>query len=103
MIQDDSVSMPNRRTTAMDNAERVHSELINQAVARQAYEQQHANISTRRERMYLIYNIKINFVFFYLAETLRLEEQPLAEDQQALLAEFERRRRVRKTKRFCRK
>jgi len=72
MIQDDSVSMPNRRTTAMDNAERVHSELINQAVARQAYEQQHANISTRRERMYLIYNIKINFVFFLFSGNIEI-------------------------------
>ncbi len=55
MIQDESVSMPNRRTTTGDNAERVHSELISQAIGRQAYEQQQANIPTRRERMYLHY------------------------------------------------
>ncbi|CAF4625042.1 unnamed protein product [Rotaria sp. Silwood1] len=83
MIQDDLVSMPNRRTTTIDNAERVHSDLLNQAVARQAFEQQQqattsTNIPTRRD-----------------AETIRLEEQALAEDQQALLAEFERRRRAR--------
>jgi hypothetical protein len=53
MIQDESVSMPNRRTTtAVDNAERVHSELVNQAVARQVFEQQQGHIPTRRERMY---------------------------------------------------
>jgi hypothetical protein len=51
MIQDESVAMPNRRTTAVDNAERVHSELINQAIARQTYEQQQGNTLTRRERM----------------------------------------------------
>jgi len=50
MIQDESVSMPNRRTTALDNAERVHSELINQAVARQTIEQHQQ--STRREGIY---------------------------------------------------
>ncbi len=45
---------------------------------------------------------KINFDFsFCLVETIRLEDQPLAEDQQALLAEFERRRRVRKKTTFC--
>jgi hypothetical protein len=38
-----------------------------------------------------------NFYFnfhYYLAETPRLEGELLAEDQQALLAEFDRRRRV---------
>ena len=34
----------------------------------------------------------------YLADTLRLHEEPIGEDQQAMLAEFERRRRVRETK-----
>jgi hypothetical protein len=54
MIQEENVSMPNRRTGGLDNAERVHSELINQAVARQAYEQQQqVNIPTRREGMFL--------------------------------------------------
>ena len=33
-------------------------------------------------------------MIFSLAETVRLEEQPMGEDQQALLAEFDRRRRV---------
>ncbi len=36
------------------------------------------------------------FCYCYLAEIHRSEEQPFGEDQQALLAEFERRRRVRK-------
>ncbi len=40
------------------------------------------------------------FCYYHLAQTLRLEDQPLAEDQQALLAEFERRRRVRYKKTF---
>lgn len=53
MNPDDPVSMPNRQTTTMvNNAERVHSQLVGQAVARQAYEQQQASIPTRRERMY---------------------------------------------------
>jgi hypothetical protein len=54
MIQDGSVSMPNRRTTTIDNAERVHSELTSQATARQTFEQQQqqTNILARRERMY---------------------------------------------------
>jgi len=52
MIQDGSVSMPNRRTTTMDNAERVHSELTSQATARQTFEQQQTSILARRERMY---------------------------------------------------
>ncbi len=34
-------------------------------------------------------------LYHSLAETIRLEDQPIAEDQQALLAEFDRRRRVR--------
>jgi len=45
---------------------------------------------------FYINRIKFYFYYFYLVETVRLEDQPLAEDQQALLAEFERRRRVRK-------
>lgn len=50
MIQDDSVSMPNRRTTtAVDHAERVHTALASQAAARQT---EQATIPTRRERMY---------------------------------------------------
>jgi hypothetical protein len=54
MIQDEQVSLPTRRTTTTgDHAERVHSELLSQAAARQAYEQQHqGSIPTRRERMY---------------------------------------------------
>jgi len=42
--------------------------------------------------------LKEIFMLFlcYLAEIHRSEEQPFGEDQQALLAEFERRRRVRK-------
>ena len=57
MIQDESVPMPSRRTTNLDNAERVHNELLNQVTAaRHALEQQQtntsANIPTRRERMY---------------------------------------------------
>jgi len=52
MNQDDQLSMPNRQTMTINNAERVHSQLVSQAVARQAYEQQQASISTRRERMY---------------------------------------------------
>jgi hypothetical protein len=56
MIQDVSVTIPNRRSNSMDNAERVHTELLHQAaVTRQAYEEQQANISAnvpiRRERM----------------------------------------------------
>ena len=58
MIQDEHVSLPNRRTTTTttsDHAERVQSELLGHALARQAYEQQqHASIPTRRERMYSI-------------------------------------------------
>ncbi len=46
-------------------------------------------------------NLYLSFCYYHLAETLRLEDQPLAEDQQALLAEFERRRRVRKKTTFC--
>jgi hypothetical protein len=62
MIQDDSVSMPNRRTTTgLDNAERVHSELINQAVARQAYEQQQQINIPRREGIN-----KIDFLVFFI-------------------------------------
>lgn len=34
---------------------------------------------------------------------MKLEDQPIAEDQQALLAEFDRRRRVRKQKDFVKK
>jgi len=45
-------------------------------------------------------NLYLIFCYYHLAETLRLEDQPLAEDQQALLAEFERRRRVRKKTTF---
>ncbi len=99
MIQDQSVSLPNRRTTTTgDHAERVHNQLANQTIARQAYEQQHqTNIPTRRERMYFCFCLKVKFfVFIYLAETVRLEDQPFGDDQQALLAEFERRRRVNK-------
>lgn len=33
-------------------------------------------------------------MIFSLADAVRLEEQPVGEDQQALLAEFDRRRRV---------
>ncbi len=58
MIQDEQVSLPNRRTTTTttgDHAERVHSELLSQAAARQAYEQQHqGSIPTRRERMCIV-------------------------------------------------
>ncbi|CAF1671151.1 unnamed protein product, partial [Adineta ricciae] len=80
MIQDDSFTLPNRRTTAtVDHAERVHSELLSQTAAKQTYDQHYqATIPTRRE-----------------PETIKLEDQPLADDQRALLAEFERRRRAR--------
>lgn len=107
MIQDDQVSMPNRRTTTADNAERVHTELMSQVQARQtSFEQQQAaistNISTRRESMYYFIlleqskKLHLTSVCHALAESVKLEDQPLAEDQQALLAEFERRRRVRR-------
>lgn len=33
-------------------------------------------------------------ILFSLAEMMRMEDQPVGEDQQAMLAEFERRRRV---------
>ena len=57
MIQDDSISMPNRRTTTtMDNAERVHSELINQSSTSNIS----SNIPLRREGMFFYINkIKI--------------------------------------------
>lgn len=58
MYQDEHLSMPNRRTTsAGDHAERVQNDLVNHALARQAYEQQQqhqASIPTRRERKYCI-------------------------------------------------
>ena len=61
MIQDEQISLPNRRTTTAattatsgDHAERVHSTLMSQAAARQAYDQQQqATVPTRRERMCL--------------------------------------------------
>lgn len=57
MMQDESFTLPNRRTTTtVDHAERVHSELLSQAAAKQAYDQQHqATIPTRRERMMNLY------------------------------------------------
>ena len=55
MYQDEHLSMPNRRTTAAgDHAERVQNDLVNHALARQAYEQQHqGSIPIRREGMCL--------------------------------------------------
>ncbi len=51
MIQDDSVPMPNRRTTTtMDNAERVHSELTNQSLTSNIS----SNIPLRRDGMFFI-------------------------------------------------
>jgi hypothetical protein len=47
MIQDESVSMPNRRTTGMDNAERVHAELSHQGVTANIS----ASVPIRREGM----------------------------------------------------
>lgn len=53
MNPDDQLSMPNRQTTTIiNNAERVHSQLVNQAIARQHEQQQQASVLTRRERMY---------------------------------------------------
>lgn len=56
MIEDDSLLLPNKRTTTVDHAQRVHTELVSQTAARQNHEQQQAttggNIS-RRERMCL--------------------------------------------------
>lgn len=71
MDQDESLSMPNRRATTLDNAERVHTELVSQAVARQVIEQQQAstsaNIPTRRERKYLNRKLDLNndFIIFF--------------------------------------
>lgn len=47
--------------------------------------------------MFIFVGLEFRTIFSLgiLAETLRLEEQALGEDQQALLAEFDRRRRVR--------
>jgi hypothetical protein len=61
MIQDDSVAMPNRHANTVGNAERVHSELLNQAAARQAYEQQQVITSARRERTYIYEKQKFLF------------------------------------------
>ena len=41
-------------------------------------------------------------MFWFLVEPLPLENEPIGDDQQALLAEFERRRRVR-IKKFYKK
>lgn len=70
MIQDEHMSLPNRRTTATgDHAERVQNDLFAHASARQAYEQQQqASIPTRRERMYLVREIMkcVMMGFFFL-------------------------------------
>ena len=67
----------------IDHAERVHSELLQQAAARQAYEQQQQPLIPMRRD-----------------EPVRMEDQPIGDEQKALLAEFDRRRRVRNFKRF---
>ena len=88
----------------MDNAERVHSELVNQmAAARQAVHEQHqatasSSAPARRERKCLLLGKETTSARVFcadLADALRLHEEPIGEDQQAMLAEFERRRRVR--------
>lgn len=60
MDQDDQLSLPSRRpttTTSMnvDHAERVHSDLLQAAAARQAYEQQQQPvIPMKRERKFCL-------------------------------------------------
>ena len=80
MEQDEALALPARRTTTLlDNVARVQADLASNMVAvRQA--QEYAQPMT---------TINLSTPAF------RLHDEPIGEDQQALLAEFERRRRVR--------
>lgn len=79
MEQDEVLSLPTRRTTQIDNVARVQADLANHATVNRHVQDQSVTFSSRSDAP---------------PQTIRLHEEPLGEDQQALLAEFERRRRV---------
>lgn len=98
MEEDEELGLPTKRAATGDHAARVYADLANHtAAARQYHEQQQAvttsNVPTRRECEFPRTMKKLRD-FDFLAESTRLYEEPIGEEQQALLAEFERRRRV---------
>lgn len=50
----------------------------------------------RRSRSWITFIRYLNLFMFILVEPVRLQDEPIGEEQQALLAEFERRRRVKR-------